>query len=637
MWFTSSTLLLTLCFLFSGLIFAEEPKTHSLTSKTNPIYCLKDAITAKDLQTHVEFLSSESLEGRLTGSIGEQRATQYVAEIFHCLGLEPAGDKGTFFQEFNFTSGVSFGKNNSLLITDQKGKTKAPLFDKEWRPLSFSDTISFESTELIFAGYGITAPALGKLQPYDSYKDINVNGKWVAVFRYTPEQIATEQRRQLSQYSSPRYKVFTAKNHGAKGIIFVSGPNSKVKHELIPLSFDASLSGSGIVAVSVKDKILDDLLKNSDSKFNSLQKLQDQLDLGKPDPSPVVAHIKISGQINMKLIKKRGRNVLAKLKVGGTPQIRTLVIGAHADHLGRGEQSSSRAGENEKGLIHYGADDNASGVASVMEAAALLTHMKANGALHGDKDILFAVWSGEELGLLGSSHFVKKFMEKTKNKSLRPGLEANINLDMVGRLRKNLVLQALGSSFIWPKLIAQVSVKHPIHLITQNDPYLPTDSTSFYLHGVPTLNLFTGSHDEYHTTRDKPKTLNYEGMKNISEFLVDLILALEAQPQSIAYQQVPKTHNVSGRGFRVYFGTIPDYASSDVSGVKLSGVTKGSPAEHAGLIPGDVIIKLAGKRVHDIYDYTFVLNALHVNESVPLVIRRGQKKVSMTIVARARD
>jgi hypothetical protein len=288
-------------------------------------------------------------------------------------------------------------------------------------------------------------------------------------------------------------------------------------------------------------------------------------------------------------------------------------------------------------LIHYGADDNASGVATVLEAAVALADLKAKGTLHGSKDILFAIWSGEELGLLGSAHFVKEFMAKASNKSLRPTIDVAINLDMVGRLRKSLVLQGVGSSSVWPKLIEQVKAQHSIAVITQKDPYLPTDSTSFYLHGVPTLNLFTGSHDEYHTARDRPETLNYEGMKNISEFLCDLVLALENESIPIEYRQVAKTGDNPGRGFRVYFGTIPDYASADVSGVKLTGVTKDSPAEQAGLKSDDVIIELAGKKIHDIYDYTFVLSALHVGESVSLVVLRGQEQVTMNIVARSRE
>jgi len=616
-------ILLGFCFLYLGL-----ECTHSTT--------LSHAITKKSLQTHVEFLSSDSLEGRLTGTKGEKLATQYTADIFQHLGLEPAGDNGTFFQEFDFTAGVLLGKNNSCSVTNQNGATRSLILGQAWRPLSFSDNTSFAGSELVFAGYGITAPILGDLPAYDSYHGLNVKNKWVIVFRYTPEKISNEQHRQLSQYSSPRYKAFTAKENGAKGIIFVSGPNSKVKNELIPLSFDTSLSSSGVVAISVEDVVINELLRNNAYQFNSLQKLQDKLDSGQLDAVPELTGIKIACHIDVQQKKQHGRNVLARLKVDAATAS-MMIIGAHIDHLGRGELSGSRSREDEIKLIHYGADDNASGVSSVLEAAVALSNLKAQGKLHGSKDILFAIWSGEELGLLGSAHFIKDFIEKTGNKSLRPAIDANINLDMVGRLRKNLVLQGVGSSSIWPKLIERVNKRDAMPLITQNDPYLPTDSTSFYLHGVPTLNLFTGSHDEYHTPRDKPETLNYEGMKRISKFLVDLILVLEIKQNVMDYQQVQKTGDHPGRGFRVYLGTIPDYTSSDSLGVKLSGVTKDSPAERAGLRQDDMIVELAGKKIHDIYDYTFALSALHAGDPVALVVLRGQVRVTLTIVARSRE
>ncbi len=608
------------------------PSATSSTEKDSLACSKKRILSKKDLKTHVEFLTSDPLEGRLTGTMGEKLATQYVANVFHHLGLEPAGDNGTFFQAFDFMAGVSLGKSNSFTITNQKGETKHLILERDWRPLSFSDNLAFESTELVFAGYGITAPALGNHPAYDSYSGLNVKDKWVVVFRYIPEKITDEQRRHLNQYASPRYKVFTAHDHGAKGVIFVSGPNSKVNNELIPLSFDASLSGSGIVAVSVTDKTLDDLLKfevrrPAGRRDLTLQTMQDKLDLGQQDVSSSLTDIKIMGQINIEQNKQRGRNVLAKLKLGAA-SAEMMVVSAHVDHLGRGELS---------GLIHSGADDNASGVASVLEASARLSQLKTLGKLHGKKDILFAIWSGEELGLLGSAHFVQDFMTKSTNNSLHPAIDADINLDMVGRFREKLALQGTGSSSMWPMLIEQANAKHAIPLISQSDPYLPTDSTSFYLHGVPSLNFFTGSHEEYHTPRDTADTLNYEGMKNITELLVDLILALEKQPKAIDFRQVSKTGDRHGRGFRVYLGTIPNYTSADISGVKLEGVTKDSPAEQAGIKPNDVIIKLAGKTIHDIYDYTYVLSALRIGEPVKMVVLRGQATVALTIIARHRE
>ncbi len=551
------------------------------------------------LQNHVKYLTSNELQGRLTGSAGEQLATQYIATLFKDLKLEPAGDNGTYFQEFNFTAGVLLGKNNLLSVTNQQGITKNLIVNQDWRPLTFSDNTVFANSELVFAGYGITAPAIGKLPAYNSYKNLNVKNKWVVVLRYAPEKITAERRRQLSLYSSLRYKAFTAQQNGAKGIIFLS-------NELIPLSFDGALASSGIIALSVKDSVF-----------------------------PVVNGIKISGQTEINKITKHGRNVLAILKIN--PYLASMiVIGAHVDHLGHGELSGSLARNDEIGMMHPGADDNASGVASLLQTAAMLSELKANGKLQGNKNILLAAWSGEELGNLGSAQFVKRFMKITLNNSLRPAIDAAINLDMIGHFDKKLVVQGIGSSSDWVKLFKKVNANYQLPFITQNDPYLPTDSTAFYLQGVPALNFFTGAHEGYHSPRDTADTLNYKGIKNISEFLMGLIFALEESPNLMSYQEVKKTHAVPEREFKIYLGTIPDYTSADIVGVKLAGVAKDSPAAQAGIKRNDVIIELAGNSIHDIYDYTFVLNGLPVAEPVKLVVLRGQARVALTIVPRYR-
>lgn len=556
-------------------------------------YC----ISKQHLQQHVAFLCSDALEGRLTGTPGEKYATQYVADIFKHLGLEPAGDNGTFFQVFNFTSGVSLGKNNFLTFSYSNGKTKQLLLNQDWRPLGFSDNTSFHCCDFVFAGYGISAPT------YDSYHALDVKNKWVIVFRYIPEKISMEQRRELIPYSSLRYKAFVARKKGAKGIIFINDPHSKVKDELIPLSFQTSSASAGIIAISLCNNIAKEIIDNPIRPF------------------------KLSGQIELLQKKQQGRNVLAKLKINSSTATSLLMVGAHIDHLGHGEFSHCHSQQ-----IHHGADDNASGVASVIETATKLSELKTQGKLQGNRDILFSIWSGEEIGLLGSMHFIKDFL---KNK--HSTVDAYINLDMVGRLRKNLIVQGVGSSANWLKCIDKTRQHYHIPLIMQNDSYLPTDSTAFYLHQIPALNLFTGSHKEYHTPQDTVDTLNFEGMQSISQFLVDLIVTLEHHPIDIGFQK-GETQPAFSRGYlRIYFGTIPDYASSDCVGVKLAGVKKGSPSERAGVKQNDLIIELAGKAIRDIYDYTFVMSALQANEPVPLVVMRNQKRMTLSIIPLFRE
>lgn len=602
--------------------------------------------TIKNIEEHVRYLSSEALEGRLTGSAGERLATEYVAAFFHDLGLEPAGDNGTFFQEFEFISGVTLGKHNSLHLRDSQNKSKALLLGKDWSPLACSESGTFNmNSSFVVAGYGISAPATGRQQAYDSYKNLNVQNKWVLVFEEFPKTHSIEQQQRLSAYASARYKAFIAKEHGAKGIIFIKGPNSKSKHELIPMNYDTSVSNSGIIALSMKDQVIDALLKTNKHPLNSLRKIQNTLDAGQFPSLPSINTVRLSGQIDIKQIIKKGRNVLAQLRQNPNAN-KVIIIGAHIDHLGHGNNSNSRAQAFEAQRTHPGADDNASGVASIMDLAKTLSELKEKNKLSGEKNILFAAWSGEELGLLGSTHFLME--EKNKDAasntikqsvSIKQNhliLDAAINLDMVGHLKKKLVLQGLGSSTQWAKIIKNVSVNRPFTIITQDDPYLPTDSTAFYLQGIPSINLFTGAHDNYHTPRDTADTLNYKGIKQISDLLVDLILAIEQQPNSMACNSMPNNVKNTEHELKIYLGTIPDYASADISGVKISGVAKNSPAELAGLQKNDILIELAGKKIHDIYDYTYILDALPVGEPVIIKCIRGKKELKLPIIAQVR-
>jgi hypothetical protein len=586
-------------------------------------------ITNSNLKKHVVFLSSKALEGRLTGSPGEKLSTKYIANMFKQLGLEPAGDKGSFFQTFNFASSVSLGKNNSLAFVNPKGNTKHLILEKDWLPISFSNNASFIQSEFLFAGYGIKAPSKGKLPPYNSYSNLNVNNKWVVVLHSYPLNLSGEQRQQIQSYSSLRYKTFIAKTLGAKGIIFV---NNSTKDSLIPFSHGTSLINSGIVALTINKKIMNTLLANQKHRCNSLEKLT--IMAHSPNLCPTLLGIQFIGRTDIKKNIKQGRNVLAKLTINPNTT-KMLIIGAHADHLGRGQLGSSRSRNNEHEMIHPGADDNASGVAALLEIAANLRTQKAQGKLNGNKNILFAAWSGEELGILGSTYFINNF--RHEQKSLHSIIEAMINLDMIGHLREKLVIQGLGSSMEWLTIIKSVNEQHQQFLITQNDPYLPTDSTAFYLQGIPILNFFTGAHDDYHSPRDRPETLNYQGIKTISQFLINLIVIIEKKPQSISYQLVNRTSHAVKQGFKVYLGTIPDYTSTEITGLKLSGVTKNSPAELAGLKQGDIIIELAQQKINDIYDYTYILNSLMVGEPTKLVVLRNQTRLKLSIIAKYKE
>ncbi|MDG2123905.1 MAG: M20/M25/M40 family metallo-hydrolase, partial [Verrucomicrobiales bacterium] len=596
----------------------------------------EDAVSADDLRRHIERLASDEMGGRLTGTEGERKATAYAAKVFEGLGLEPAGDGGGWFEEFDFTAGVDLGEGNVLEAAGKSWEV-----GKDWLPLSFSVNGDLGEAEVVFAGYGIEAPeqtdAEGrKWEEYSSYIHLNVKDKWVLLYRYLPEAVTAEERQRYARFFSLRYKAMVARQKGAKGIIVASGPKAQVKSQLVPLTFDASLAGSGVGAISVTDEVAQALLDAAerDLKLDVLQ--------GEHDGGEIQAGITLKG-VNLKAVAdvvsetKTGRNVLARLAGGGGGA--AVLVGAHIDHLGEKAGSSSRAKDDELGKVHYGADDNASGTAAVFEIAELLAAQKASGKLKLKRDVVFAAWSGEEIGLIGSAHFAESAAEGLpEGESLQTKYVACLNMDMVGRLEKSLVLQGVGSSDFWPGEIERRNAVVGLPITVQTDSFLPTDATSFYLKGVPILNAFTGAHEDYHRPSDTVDKINFEGAEKIATFMALVARGLATTDVVPVYQAIKEPEKKGVRAaLRAYLGTIPDYAQGDESGVKLSGVAKGGPADKAGVKGGDVIISLAGKEVKNIYDYTYVIEAVKIGEEIELKVTRKGKEVVMKITPGSRD
>lgn len=590
-------------------------------SKTHP------DITIKDLRWHIETLASEEFEGRLTGTPGARLATDHVANTFRRAGLEPAGDKNDYFQSFPFESGVSLGKGNTLVI-HQAGQSHKQSFNESWRPVAFSGSTRIDPTEIVFAGYGLVAPKAGKHKEYDSYVHLDVKDKWVLAFRYVPEDVNSKTRQHLWRFASLHNKASIARDRGARGILFVSGPNSKVKQQLIPLRNNGSSASTSIPVLTLTDKLAEKLLKQSGKK---LKQLHDQLDTGKPMMGFPIKGLTLSATTDLVREKNTGRNVVGLLQTGDNPAGHVIVIGAHVDHLGRGA-ASSRAKEKVRSEIHYGADDNASGTAVMMEIAEHLSAQKQAGKLPTGYDILFAAWSGEELGLLGSGHFMK-----TRKKDSR-SIAAYLNMDMVGRYRDKVTLQGLGSSKAWAGIIERANIPVGLTLQTSQDTNLPTDTTSFNARGIPILNAFTNTHEDYHTPTDTADKINYEGTRDIARLMAlatRQLLRMEEPPEYIA----SKTREKEARrgSLRAYLGTIPDYASGGSSGMLLSGVAKGGPAQKAGIRSGDLIIRLAGKKIENIYDYTNSIGALKIGRPEKIIVLRGKQTLALEIVPGSRE
>ncbi len=615
-------------------------------------------ITVKDLRADVEYLAAAALEGRLTGSRGAQLAAEYIAAQLQRAGLKPLGDDGRYFQQFEFTSGIKTvpGKNN-LSVTVPGGYVGELVFkpEEDFRPLSFTANGQFEG-EVVFAGYGLKVPAASG-RGYDSYAGLDVSNKIALVLRYVPEDVEPKRRQELNLYAGLRYKAMIARERGAKALLVVTGPNSPNAGQLTPLTFDTSLSGSGILAASINDKAAGAILSAAGKELKTLQTALDNED-PHADGGFAITNARVKLATAVEQIRKTDRNVVAVLppiipegRATRVPDLKTsqkdggsrssslrsndaveyVLIGAHYDHLGHGEgRSLERAGE--EGAIHNGADDNASGDAVVLElAAALAAEQKQKPALF-PRGVIFALWSGEEIGLIGSSHFAEHPPVPLSN------IVAYVNFDMVGRLRDNkLDLQGVGSSSVWRRLIEKRNVAAGFNVALLDDPYLPTDVTAFYPKQLPVLHFFTGSHEDYHRPTDKPDKLNYEGMERVAQFARGLVLDLLAGARP-DYAKVQRSGGGEGGGretLRAYLGTIPDY-TTEVQGVKLSGVRGGSPAEKAGLKGGDVIIEFGGQKITNIYDYTYALDAVKIGQPVEIVVQRDGQKVKLTVVPEAR-
>lgn len=594
---------------------------------------LTAAIAADDLQAHVTHLASDALEGRLVGSEGSRLAADYIAARLNDAGLTPMGENGSFFQSFEFNSGVRMvaGANRLRLIAGAGAAPQEFAPDEDFRPLSFSDNGDLEG-EVVFAGYGLTVP--GKLgEGYDSYAGLDVKDKIVLVLRYVPESVEPKRRAELNRYAGLRYKAMIARSHGAKALLVVTGPNSPNAGELVALTMDSILAGSNIVAASISGRVADALLAASGKNLKTLQSDLDQENPHAADVRFAVPNVRVELTSRVERIKKTDRNVVAVIPPanGGASPTEYVMLGAHYDHLGRGETGGFGI-KGEENQIHNGADDNASGVAAMLELAAALAQDRRERPADFSRGVIFSFWSGEELGLVGSTHFAEKPLTPL------PGVSAYLNFDMVGRLRENkLTLQGVGSSSAWKKLIERRNVAAGFNLTLQDDPYLPTDTTPFYPKGIPVLAFFTGSHENYHRPADDTDTLNYEGLERIGRFARQLTLDLAKAGPRIDYAKVERTAGNAGSRdtVRAYLGTIPDYAS-DIAGVKLTGARGGSPADKAGLKAGDIIVEFAGQKIANIYDYTYALDAVKIGEPVKVAVMRDGSRLEVSIVPEAR-
>lgn len=311
--------------------------------------------------------------------------------------------------------------------------------------------------------------------------------------------------------------------------------------------------------------------------------------------------------------ERSGKNVLAYLD-NDAPT--TVVVGAHYDHLGMGGIGSLHTGQAD---IHNGADDNASGVASLLYIAEQLSKGRAT-----QNNYLFMAFSAEELGLVGSKYWVG-------NPTL-PLEKINymLNMDMVGRLNEEKVLSinGVGTSPAWKEILPKIDVAG-ISIQTTDSGIGASDHTSFYLADLPAIHFFTGLHTEYHRPSDDAELLNYEGIKETSDYILAVIDQLDGA-EKLAFTKTKDDTGRKAAQFKVSLGVMPDYVHSG-TGMRIDGVIDGRPAAAAGLEKGDVIIKIGAMKVKDIYDYMEGLSKLKAGDKTTIVIKRGEEEITKEV------
>src|SRR5262245_3865697 len=574
--------------------------------------------TASRTRPYVETLASEKFAGREAGSSGERGAGDYIAAQLARLGAQPLPGRQDMFMSFDFTAGSRDG-GTQLSTGSQRFSAPADVV-----ALSFSDDGTV-SAPAVFAGYGIVVPESQNFG-YDSYATLDVKDKAVVVFRYFPEDADKETKSILARYSDLRYKALAARQRGAKALLVVTGPRSPNAGQTVPITFDTALAGSGIPAASISGKAAAALFGS-----RSLESVQKEFDTGNPHAAGFALE-GVTVELATKLVreKRTARNVVAYLPatspVTGVEKP-WIVIGAHYDHLGLGQHGNSLATGTDAGKPHVGADDNASGSAAVLAVAEGVARQKVRR-----RHLAIALWSAEELGLIGSAAFVNAPPIPVNE------IAAYLNFDMVGCMQDNkLAVQATGSSATWASLVERANVAAGFNLTLQPDPYQPTDVATFNQASVPSLNFTTGAHLDYHKPSDTADKINYEDVDRIADFAATItsrLMESEQAPQFVKVEQSSQT--VNRTGVRVFTGTVPDYAA-DAKGLLLGGVIGGGPAEQAGLAKGDVIIEIAGQTIANIYDYTYALELLKIGEGVKVVYIRGSERRETTLTPAGRQ
>lgn len=649
------------------------------------------APSVERLREHIEYLASDKLEGRRTSSTGATLAAEYIAREFSRYGLRrsighdtagmsilEADSPRRYLQQFPYVASLSLGKDNLFYVNPGRADDIAQFrVEEDWMPLGFSSNGKVSGAEMIFAGYGISSPEL----KYDDYAASSAKDRVAIVFDGTPD--GDNPHGQFVRAGGVRFKVAAARAAGARALLIIASEDKLKDDKLAQLSYDnAGEAGLPVLVISrhLAKKLLGlgslaDYQEVADSRVGANESVAVSASEKRavpPSPSQTLRAAMKSPKlvISTDVIRRDSPsfNVVGILD-GTDPTLKNeaIVIGAHYDHLGLGGEGSlaPRSGE-----IHHGADDNASGVAGMLELARLFT----SPGQRPRRTIVFMAFSGEEEGLLGSNYYV--------NHPIVPlaGTVAMINMDMIGRVKNNkLIVGGVGTTPVWRQVIAAanaadrmrvaatpessgsiartpsstnraavpmitgingrpvviIETEKPFELTLNEDGFGPSDHSSFYAKQIPVLFFWTGTHADYHKPSDTAEKINYEDEARVLGLVLRIVHDIDSNDKRPAYASARSEASGRSTGFRVYLGTIPNYADSN-DGLLLDGVRDDSPAAKAGLKAGDKIVKLAGHDVKNVYDYTFALGEMKAGQEYEVELMRGGERIKVVITPAAR-
>lgn len=531
-----------------------------------------DSTALKQLRLDVYTLADDSMQGRETGTKGETMAAAYLVQRFQQLGLAPKGDDGSYLNAFHFAALPRTGPDNHL----QLGRNKL-VPGTDFYPLGYSANARV-LTRVARCGYGIVAPEKNR----DDFEHVELKDRAACMSISSPDGVHPHSA--WLKYNDLRTRIDAAVERGANAVIFFNDDPEKAEDP--PADFKMKLQASSVPVVF--------LTKSGLAKLGQ-------------DGDPVVLQTDIIRE------ERTGHNVLGYL---GNGKPYTVVIGAHFDHLGLGEEGSLYRGEP---AVHNGADDNASGVAVMLRLAEDLQRMPAAK----NNNYLFMAFSGEEKGLYGSNAW-------TKHPTLPiDSLNYMINMDMVGRLDSggHIAINGVGTSPAWA-VVDKITAGNLVVKTTEGG-IGPSDHTSFYLQNVPAIHFFTGTHEDYHKPSDDADKINYPGMLRVARFIEAVISAVNDSTK-LSFTKTADADTSKAPRFSVTLGVVPDYMY-DGKGMRIDGVTEGKPAALAGMKAGDVVLRIGDQETPDMMGYMKALAAFKKGDAADVTFLREGKEMKKQV------